>query len=257
MTDPSRKMDMVVIPREEEVFDREEVLGRDASSVFPTESKAPAMDAEAVKAALGSNLRFITESELEAIKAERGPRVEDGSVEPSKPLVEVLREAKEAKEAAFQAVWKSMKVGKNRPLDEDDLQFVEAVLEQDRAKDRTVREEERAALDAYQQAVREAEERQRAALEAGPGPQQPQSQPKKAQTAPVAKRKPAIPIVRVKPAAKAGSQQRPSQVEADRGGGTGAEKRQRLAEGEAGDGSEGLGGLLGEYGSDSEDNSTS
>lgn len=41
--------------------------------------------------------------------------------------------------------------GKNRPLDEDDLQFVEAVLEQDRAKDRTVREEERAALDAYQQ----------------------------------------------------------------------------------------------------------
>ena len=41
--------------------------------------------------------------------------------------------------------------GKNRPLDEDDLQFVEAVLEQDRAKGRTVREEERAALDAYQQ----------------------------------------------------------------------------------------------------------
>jgi len=48
---------------------------------------------------------------LEAIKAERGARVEDGSIEPSKPLVEVLREAKEAKEAAFQAVWKSMKVG--------------------------------------------------------------------------------------------------------------------------------------------------
>ena len=41
--------------------------------------------------------------------------------------------------------------GKNRPLDEDDLQFVEAVLEQDRAKDRTFKEEERAALDAYQQ----------------------------------------------------------------------------------------------------------
>jgi len=37
-------------------------------------------------------------------------------------------------------------------LDEDDLQFVEAVLEQDRAKDRSAREEEKAALDAYQQA---------------------------------------------------------------------------------------------------------
>lgn len=138
----------IVADREEEVYDREEVLGRDATSVFPTESKAPAMDAEAVKAALGSNLRFITESEvlrtmavdsrastnwgcprmvfylhwsccnlqLEAIKAERGPRVEDGSVEPNKPLVEVLREAKEAKEAAFQAVWKSMKVGEDGRL---------------------------------------------------------------------------------------------------------------------------------------------
>lgn len=54
----------IVAGREEEVFDREEVLGRDATSVFPTESKAPAMDAEAVKAALGSNLRFVTESEV-------------------------------------------------------------------------------------------------------------------------------------------------------------------------------------------------
>ena len=56
-------------------------------------------------------LIFTFDTQLEAIKAERGGRVEDGSIEPSKPLVEVLREAKEAKEAAFQAVWKSMKVG--------------------------------------------------------------------------------------------------------------------------------------------------
>lgn len=117
------------------------------------------------------------------------------------------------------------------------------------------------------QAVREAEERQRAALEAGPGLQQPQPQPqpKKAQPAPAAKRKPAIPIVRVKPAAKAGSQHRASQEEGDRGGGTGtgADKRQRLAVGQAGNGhadsqeGEGLGGLLGEYGSDSEGSSKS
>ena len=37
--------------------------------------------------------------------------MEDGAIAPEKPLVEVLREAKEAKEAAFQAVWKSMKTG--------------------------------------------------------------------------------------------------------------------------------------------------
>ena len=46
------------------MFDREEVLGRDASSVFPTESKAPALDSAAVNQMLGSNLRFITESEV-------------------------------------------------------------------------------------------------------------------------------------------------------------------------------------------------
>lgn len=54
----------VTLRREEQVFDREDVLGRDTTSVFPTESKAQAMDSEAVKAALGSNLRFITESEV-------------------------------------------------------------------------------------------------------------------------------------------------------------------------------------------------
>ena len=49
--------------------------------------------------------------QLEAVKAERGGRVEDGAVAPSKPLAEVLREAKEAKEEAFQAMWRQMKTG--------------------------------------------------------------------------------------------------------------------------------------------------
>lgn len=40
------------------------MLGRDASSVFPTETNAQAVDVDAVKAALGSNTRFITESEV-------------------------------------------------------------------------------------------------------------------------------------------------------------------------------------------------
>ena len=58
------RREFALICREEQVFDREEVLGRDAKSVFPTESKTPALDTEAVKAALGSNLRFITETEV-------------------------------------------------------------------------------------------------------------------------------------------------------------------------------------------------
>lgn len=46
------------------MFDRESVLGRDSSSVFPTESKQAANQAtEALKAKLGAN-RFITETEV-------------------------------------------------------------------------------------------------------------------------------------------------------------------------------------------------
>ena len=49
--------------------------------------------------------------QLQAIRAERGASANDGSEVALKPLVEVLREAKEAKEEAFQAVWRSMKTG--------------------------------------------------------------------------------------------------------------------------------------------------
>ena len=49
--------------------------------------------------------------QLQAVRAERGASVSEGAKAPLKPLVEVLREAKEAKEEAFQAVWRSMKTG--------------------------------------------------------------------------------------------------------------------------------------------------
>lgn len=41
--------------REEQYFDREEVLGRDAASVFPTESKKAAADGAGLAALLGAN----------------------------------------------------------------------------------------------------------------------------------------------------------------------------------------------------------
>ena len=49
--------------------------------------------------------------QLDAIKVEQGFKEGNGREVPLKPLVEVLREAKEAKEEAFQAVWRSMKTG--------------------------------------------------------------------------------------------------------------------------------------------------
>ena len=46
------------------MYDREEVLGRDATSVFPSHAKELQNDAhEATKAALGAT-QFITESEV-------------------------------------------------------------------------------------------------------------------------------------------------------------------------------------------------
>ncbi len=41
-------------------------------------------------------------------------------------------------------------VGKNRPLDEDELEFLERVRSQQRAKERREREQDSSALDAYQ-----------------------------------------------------------------------------------------------------------
>lgn len=46
-----------------------------------------------------------------------------------------------------------MGTGKNRPLDEDEIDFVERLLEKDRERDRSIREEEREALEAYQKVL--------------------------------------------------------------------------------------------------------
>lgn len=62
---------------------------------------------------------------------------------------QVLREAKEAKETAFQEQWKQMKQGKNRPLDEEEMEFIDSVAEQEAAARRRQREEEAAELAAF------------------------------------------------------------------------------------------------------------
>lgn len=50
-----------------------------------------------------------TRPQLDEIRAARGGA--EPSAEPLKPLSEVLREAKEAKQAAFDNQWKTMKTG--------------------------------------------------------------------------------------------------------------------------------------------------
>ena len=52
--------------------------------------------------------------QLEEIREQRGEGAEH--IVPDKPLTQVLAEAKEAHEAKFQAVWKSMKTGESSVL---------------------------------------------------------------------------------------------------------------------------------------------
>ncbi|KAL3151358.1 hypothetical protein ABBQ38_013190 [Trebouxia sp. C0009 RCD-2024] len=170
MDEDARKVELIRMPRQEQVFEREQVFGRDASSVFPTEGqKAAAEAAEVLKSKLGAN-RFISESEIQELQKEYGKNTE-GS-EAIKPLAHILLEAKQAKDEAFQNQWKQMKQGKNRPLDEEEIQFVDALEAARRDKEQAERKQELDALEAYQLAVRAASEAQQTptATEASPLP---------------------------------------------------------------------------------------
>jgi hypothetical protein len=136
---------LVRVEEPERRFDRERVLGRDAASVFPTLAQAEANKvAGAAQAVIGS-MNFVTETELEEIKRRRGGalRVEDGTAEASKPLWAVLQEAKEAKEEAFAQGWKTMKQGQNKPLDEEEIEFLDEVEDAAREEERRRIERER------------------------------------------------------------------------------------------------------------------
>jgi hypothetical protein len=122
-------------------------------------------------------------AQLEELKAQRGERVEDGTFAADKSLAEVLQANKDAKEQAFQEVWKSMKVGKNRPLDEDEITFYD-----DLAKQTWRKEREESAADAEEMsAFKLAREQQLVAKAPEPSPAAAASL--LAPSAPAAKRK--------------------------------------------------------------------
>jgi hypothetical protein len=126
----SRGVPLVRVAAEERVYEREAVLGRDATSVFPSSNPAPSVGVSAFES-MGA-VKFVTETQLTELKAMRGERIEDGTLAPAdKSLAEVLADNKAKKEEEFQAVWTSMKVGKNRPLDEDEAGFYNDLAKQE------------------------------------------------------------------------------------------------------------------------------
>ena len=128
-----------ILPRkgegeEEELFDAEKELGRDVKSVFKM------LDDDGGKE---KSNKFVTAEELERLRKERGGKEEESEKEPVKPLWQILQEQRDVKEEKFQEGWKTMKEGKNRPLEEDEIEFLDEVEEQKRENEKRKREEEK------------------------------------------------------------------------------------------------------------------
>ena len=137
----SSSVEMIrILPRkgeddDEELFDVEKELGRDVNAVF----------GKKVGGVIGgTESKFVTAEELERLRKERGGG-EDAEVnaEPVKPLWQILQEQRDLKEEKFQEGWRTMKEGKNRPLEEDEIEFLDEVEEQKRENEKRKREEEK------------------------------------------------------------------------------------------------------------------
>jgi hypothetical protein len=141
----NRGVPLVRVEEPERRYDVERHLGRDASSVFPAHAQAEASKVAGAAQAVMGTMNFVTESELEEIKLARGGalRVEDGTREASKPLWAVLQEAKDAKDEQIAAGWKTMKQGQNKPLDEEEVEFLDEMQETQRDTERKRVERER------------------------------------------------------------------------------------------------------------------
>lgn len=72
----------------------------------------------------GKVMNFISEKELDTLKATRGARVEDGAVFVDRPLYEILQEAKDKKDAEFNERFKNLPP---KSLDEDETEFLESL----------------------------------------------------------------------------------------------------------------------------------
>ncbi len=138
-----------IVPRkgeDEELFDVEKELGRDVTSVFG-KSSFEEEEGEGKKA-VNMSSKFVTASELERLRKERAGKGgdemnDDKNEQPAKPLWQILQEQKDLKEEKFQEGWKTMKEGKNRPLEEDEIEFLDEVEAQKRANEKRKREEEK------------------------------------------------------------------------------------------------------------------
>ena len=222
---------MVRVERAERTYDREKALGRDTASVFPSLGDG---DGDGDGATATASEKFVTERELERLRAlgasdgdeRRGAGDEAVDANAGKPLYQILAERREEKDREFQEQWASMKVGKNKPLDEEEVEFLDEIESERRAAEAKRKREEDGELEAFKRAQR-GEDRGGMTTTKGEGETATTSAP----AAVVARKRPSA-GVRAKP--KVTIAREPEVTD---------------------DANEGLGGLLGDYGSDSDDES--
>ena len=228
----SRGVELVRVEPEERVFDRERVLGRDTTSVFPSLANANDDDDNDSPSTSGAPpklvSKFVTESELHELRKQGiDQAAKDAHNASYKPLYQVLAEAKERQELEFADQWTEMKIGKNRPLDAEEFEFLSKVEDEQREIELKRKREEMSELEVFRKTQQASEGVARMVDENKTAP---------APACVVARR--AKPKIAIKSKAKA-PQPTPevvddeSKISSDAGGG--------------------LGGLLGDYGSDSDD----
>eukprot|EP00271_Cylindrocystis_brebissonii_P015970 TRINITY_DN39071_c0_g1_i1.p1 TRINITY_DN39071_c0_g1~~TRINITY_DN39071_c0_g1_i1.p1 ORF type:complete len:265 (+),score=52.34 TRINITY_DN39071_c0_g1_i1:282-1076(+) len=97
-------------------------------------------------------ISFISDKEIEDLKATRGERFEDGTVTVDRPLFEILQEAKDKKDEEFKNKFKNLPP---KSLDDEETEFLDAVDKYNRERDREVAEEERNEITNFKTAIAE------------------------------------------------------------------------------------------------------
>ncbi|GAQ90119.1 hypothetical protein KFL_006030020 [Klebsormidium nitens] len=100
----------------------------------------------------GRMMNFVSEKQLDELKAARGGRPEDGTVAVDKPLWEILKANKEVKDAE----WTEKHRHKTqKALDEDEVHFLDAVDLHQREQEKLQRDAEAQELASFQAALLE------------------------------------------------------------------------------------------------------
>eukprot|EP00243_Klebsormidium_subtile_P006881 TRINITY_DN2982_c0_g1_i1.p1 TRINITY_DN2982_c0_g1~~TRINITY_DN2982_c0_g1_i1.p1 ORF type:complete len:207 (+),score=61.16 TRINITY_DN2982_c0_g1_i1:77-697(+) len=100
----------------------------------------------------GRMMNFVSEKQLDELKAARGGRPEDGTIGVDKPLWEILKANKEVKDAE----WAEKHRHKTqKALDEDEVHFLDAVDLHQREQEKLQRDAEAQELASFQAALLE------------------------------------------------------------------------------------------------------